>query len=296
MSTQAASASKPADRLGRIGIWSGELRYGDAAQRADAAAELDELGYGAVWIPGGAGGDIFGDVNALLAATRRTTVATGIVNIWRHEPAEAGTWWRGLSAEHQARVMLGLGISHAALIGADYGKPVATMAAYLDKLDTEGVPVERRCIAALGPKMLDLARDRSAGSHPYLTTPDHTATARERLGPDALLAPELGVILETDAAKARETARQALKLYMGLPNYVNNWRRSGFGDDDVTQPSDRLIDALFGWGDLSQIAAKVKDHLDAGANHVCLQVVRGAIRTDPSLPREAWRTLAGALL
>ena len=295
MSTQ-PSSSKPADRLGRIGVWSGELRFGDASQRADAVAELEELGYGAIWFPGGVGGDVFGDLNALLAGTKTATIATGILNIWRHEPAEAGAWWRAQSEANRARTLLGLGVSHGPIIGADYGRPVATMAAYLDKLDTEGVPVERRCIAALGPKMLDLARDRSAGSHPYLTTPDHTATARERLGPDALLAPELGVILETDAAKARETARQALKLYMGLPNYVNNWRRSGFGDDDVTQPSDRLIDALFGWGDLSQIAAKVKDHLDAGANHVCLQVIRGAVRGDPSLPREAWRALAGVLL
>ena len=294
MSTQASSATRPADRLGRIGIWSGELRY--AAARAEAAAELDELGYGAIWFPGGIGGEILADVDGLLAATKRATVATGIINIWKHEPAELGSWWRGHSSAQQGRVMLGLGISHGPLIGEGYGRPVATMRTYLDGLDAQGVPAERRCLAALGPKMLDLSRDRSAGAHPYLTTPEHTAIAREHLGPDALLAPEHGVILETDPGKARGVAREALGLYLRLPNYTNNWRRLGFGDDEIENPSDRLVDALFAWGGLDHIARRVREHLDAGANHVCLQVVRGKVGGDPSLPREAWRELAAALL
>ena len=295
MSTQTSSATKPADRLGPIGIWSGELRYAPAAARAEAAAELDALGYGAIWIPGGIGGEVLADVDGLLAATTRATVATGIINIWKHEPAELGSWWRGHSAEQQGRVMLGLGISHGPLIGDGYGRPVATMRTYLDGLDAQGVPAERRCLAALGPKMLDLSRDRSAGAHPYLTTPEHTAAARERLGPDALLAPEHGVILETDPGKARDVGREALGLYLRLPNYTNNWRRLGFSDEEIENPSDRLVDALFAWGGVDQIARRVREHLDAGANHVCLQVVRGKVGGDPSLPRDAWRELAGLL-
>lgn len=296
MSTLPASNAKAADRLGRIGVWSGDLRFGDAAASQDAAAELEALGYGAIWIPGGAGGDLFADLDRLLGATRRTTVAAGVLNIWKHAPPETGAWWRGLTGEQQARMMLGLGVSHALLIGADYQRPMAVMCAYLDELDAQGLPVEGRCLAALGPKMLDLARDRSAGAHPYLVPPEHTALARARLGPDALLAPELGVILETDPGKAREIARQAIAFYLAMPNYVNNWRRLGFGDDDVVGPSDRLCDALFAWGSMDQIVQRVNDHLAAGANHVCLQVLRDPAGAGDSLPREAWRELAAALL
>ena len=272
------------------------MRFGDAGARADAAAELDELGFGAIWIPGIAGGDLFGDMDVALAATKRTAIASGIVNIWRHEPAEVGAWWRGLSDDHKSRTMLGLGISHALLIGADYKRPVATMSAYLDGLDAEHVPAEARCLAALAPKMLDLSRDRSAGSHPYLVPPEHSAIARERLGPGALLAPEQGVILETDPVKARQIARQAVAIYMPLPNYVNNWRRLGYSEADVTGPSDKLCDALFAWGGLDKIKARIDAHIDAGANHVCLQVLSGAPLGRGELPREAWRELAGALL
>jgi probable F420-dependent oxidoreductase len=285
-----------AQRLGAIGVWSGEFRSGDPSERSEAAAELEALGYGAIWIPGGAGGDVFGDVDLLLAATARAAVGTGIINIWKHEPADLGRWRRGLSPERQARLMLGLGISHGPIIGEAYGKPVATMSAYLDKLDTEGVAADGRCLAALGPKMLDLARDRTAGSHPYLVPVEHTAFARERLGPEALLAPEHGVILEKDPDKARAVAREALSLYLRLPNYTSNWRRFGFSEDEVANPSDRLVDALFAWGDLDQIGRRVRAHLDAGADHVCVQVIRGATGADRSLPRQAWRELAAALL
>jgi probable F420-dependent oxidoreductase len=295
MSTQSSSA-KPAQRLGRIGVWSGELRYGEAAARAEATAELDALGYGTIWIPGGIGGEILADVQALLNAAPRASIATGIINIWKHEPAELGAWWKGLSAAHQARTMLGLGVSHGPLIGADYGKPLATMIAYLDGLDAQGVPAASRCLAALAPKMLDLARDRSAGTHPYLVPPEHTAVARARVGPDALVAPEQGVILETDPAKAREIGRQAIGVYLGLPNYLNNWRRLGYSEEDVTTFSDRLHDAIFAWGTPEQIAARVKAHFDAGADHVCLQVLRGPTGGDNSLPMRQWRELAAALV
>ncbi len=279
-----------------VGVWSGELRYAPLAERAKAAAELEALGFGALWVPGGARGEIMADVDALLAATSAIPIATGILNIWKHTPAEVGAWWQGLGGDRQARVMLGLGVSHSALIGESYGRPLAVMAEYLDGLDAEDVPVERRCLAALGPKMLELSRDRSAGAHPYLVPVEHTAMARERLGPDALLMPEIGVILESNPAAAREIARQALGLYMALPNYVNNWRRMGFSEADVTGPSERLLDALFAWGGLEKIADRVKAHLDASADHVCVQVVRGALSMDAPLPRQAWRDLAGVLL
>lgn len=285
-------------KLGRVGVWSGELRYGGAAEaRAEAAAELEQLGYGAIWIPGGIGGDITGDVSALAAATRTSVIATGIINVWKHEPQEIGAWWKALPPAQQERVLLGLGVSHGPLIGESYGKPLTVMRDYLGKLRAEGVPGSSLCLAALGPKMLELARDQTAGAHPYLTTPAHTAEARRLLGPDAVLAPEQGVVLETDPAKARAICREALKTYLMLPNYVNNWRRLGFTDADFGEGSDRLMDALFAWGGAAQIAARVKAHLDAGADHVCVQVIRGGMSTalDLDASRQAWRELAGDL-
>lgn len=296
--TDAAASARPAARasgLGPIGIWSLELRFGDRGEAHAAAAELDELGYGALWIPGGIGGDVFGDVAGLLTATRRATIATGILNIWKHEPAEAGAWWASRPATDHERTLLGLGVSHGPIIGESYGKPLEVMGRYLDGLDAAGVPKARRCLAALGPKMLDLSRERSAGAHPYLVPPEHTAQARERLGPDALLAPEVGVILETDPDKAREIARHGLANYLRLPNYLNSWRRLGFSEEDI-KGSDRLVDALFAWGDLDKVAARVRQHLDAGADHVCLQVVSAPSAGGIAFPRRAWRELASALL
>jgi probable F420-dependent oxidoreductase len=281
--------------LGRIGIWSSELRYGEPGAQAEAATELDALGFGALWFPGGLGGDVLGPALALLESTRRCTIATGIINIWRTDAREVGTWWRERTLAQKDRLMLGLGVSHGPAI-AEYRRPLEAMSRYLDDLDAEGVPVEKRCIAALGPKMNDLARDRSAGSHPYLATPAHTAAARARLGPGPLLAPEQGVIFESDPARAREIARAALAIYLKLPNYVNNWRRLGFSEDDVRGPSDVLIDALFAWGSLDSMVARTQAHFAAGADHVCLQVVRGASRANPSPPLRDWRELAAALL
>jgi probable F420-dependent oxidoreductase len=298
MTDAAATPARPETRahgLGRIGIWSLELRFGDRSEAREAAAELDQLGYGALWIPGGVGGDVLGDVAGLLEAAPRAAVATGILNIWKHEPAEIGAWWKSRSAADHARTMLGLGVSHGPIIGEAYAKPLEAMGGYLDALDAAGVPKARRCLAALGPKMLELSRDRSAGAHPYLVPPEHTAQARKRLGAEALLAPELGVVLDTDPARARETARQGLANYLRLPNYLNSWRRLGFSEEDV-QGSDRLIDALFAWGSLEAIAARVREHLDAGADHVCLQVVSAPAGPGISFPRQAWRDLAGAVL
>jgi probable F420-dependent oxidoreductase len=281
--------------LGKIGIWAMELRFGDPAATAAAAAELDALGYGAIWMPGGIDDKVLGDVDRLLDATKKAVIGTGIINVWKQPAADVGAWWATQSAERRERTMLGFGISHGPLIGESYGKPIENMAAYLDGLDAAGMGPERRCLAALGPKMLDLSRERTAGAHPYLVTAEHTKQARARLGADALLAPEVGVVLETDPAKAREMARQAVSFYLTLPNYVNNWRRLGYSEEDV-KGSDRLIDDLFQWGEPAKIADGIRAHLDAGADHVCMQVIRG--ETDPAkgLPLKEWEALAKVLL
>lgn len=279
------------------GIWSGELRYGDAAESADAAAELEELGYRALWIPD-VGGDVFGAVERLLAATSSITVATGILNVWMHTAEETAAAWARLSAAHGRRLLLGLGISHAPLIDAGkpgrYRKPLATMAAYLDALDAAEGPVgaDGRVLAALGPKMLELARDRAAGAHTYNVTVEHTATARATLGPSAFVLPELAVVPTTDADEALAVGRGHLEHYLALPNYANNLRRLGFGDEDFAEGgSRRLIDALVAWGDADAIAARVREHRDAGADHVCIQV----LGQPGQFPREQWRALAPAL-
>jgi len=283
--------------LGRLGIWSGELRYGDAAEALDAAAELDELGYGTLWVPGGLGGDVFGAVRAVLGSTRRAAVATGILNIWMHDAAEVAADHAAVAAAWPGRFLLGLGISHALLVDADpsrrYDNPLEVTAAYLDRLDAAPSPVpdSQRVIAALGPRMLDLAGARSAGTHPYLVAPEHTRVARERLGPEALVAPEQGVVLERDPARAREAARAHLSFYLQLPNYTNNFRRIGFGDADLADGgSDRLVDGIVAWGDEDAIMRRVQEHWDAGADHVCLQVLRPPGET--GMPRDAWRALA----
>lgn len=269
------------------GIWSSELRYGDPGDVAEAAAELESWGYTALWIPD-IGGDLFGALDRLRAATSTVTVASGVLNIWRQTAEATNAWWSTVPPADQGRTLLGLGVSHGPIIGEAWARPLAAMRAFLDALD---VPAERRCIAALGPKMLELARDRTAGTHPYLVTPEHTALAREAVGPDALVAPEQGVVLETDADAARAVAREALGGYTALPNYVNNWKRLGYTDDDVSSLSDRLVDALVAWGDADAIAARVAEHRAAGADHVCLQVLQ-APRSP--LPRSTWRALSGA--
>lgn len=285
--------------IGSVGVWSTQLRWGDAGEIADAAAELDELGFGALWFPGGAGGDVFGAAQRLLTATQRAVVATGILNLWMHEPDEVAAQHAQLQATHDGRFLLGLGVSHAALIDRDekrYRRPLARVRSYLDALDAAEprVPERERVLAALGPKMLALAAERTAGAHPYLVTPEHTRRAREVLGDRALLAPEAKVVLERDATRARAIAREHLAIYLDLPNYTRNLARLGFTDEDLSDGgSDRLVDAVVAWGDLDTVAARVREHHDAGANHVCVQVL-GQDRT--SLPRDAWRALAPAVL
>jgi probable F420-dependent oxidoreductase len=286
-------------RLTGTGIWSAPLRYGDAQQAAAHAAELEDLGYTALWIPD-VGGELFGAVANLLGATSTATIATGILNVWMHDAEETAERHAALTAEHGPRFLCGIGISHQPFIdivreAGAYSKPVATMASYLDGLDDAAHPLAApdRVLAALGPKMLELARTRTAGTHPYLVTPELTARARAGIGPDGLVASEQAVVLDTDPTTARATARLHLNTYLALPNYSNNWKRQGFTDDDLADGgSDRLVDALVVWGDEATIAARVQEHRDAGADHVCIQVL-----TDNPMDfsAEEWRALAPAL-
>lgn len=284
------------DRLGGTGIWAFQLRYGDAGQIAELAAELDELGYTALWIPD-VGGDVFDAIELLLRSTTRALAATGILNLWLHTPEETAAAHARLTATYGERWLVGIGVSHEAFINASepgrYRRPLSAMASFLDGLDGADPPLDRttRVLAALGPKMLELARTRAVGAHPYNVTVEHTAEARATLGPDAWLGPEHAVVLTTDAATARRLGRKHLEVYLQLPNYTNNLRRLGFTEEDLSGGgSDRLIDALVAWGDEATIATKVGLHREAGADHVCIQVL-----SDEPLPAEEWRALAGAL-
>jgi probable F420-dependent oxidoreductase len=285
--------------LGHVGIWSRELRCNpDRGARAAAAAELEDLGYSAIFIPD-AGGDVLGDVKHLLAATRRIVLATGILNIWMHDAAHVAAGRAAIEARFGSRFLLGLGSSHAPLVQAalhvPYRRPYSKMEDYLDALDgaVPRVLPAQRMLAALGPRMLLLARARAAAAHPYLVPPEHTAMARQALGPDRVLAPEQAVMLDTDPQRARERARAFVSDYLALPNYVANLRRLGFDDDDfLSGGSGRLIDALVARGDETAIAARVGAHHDAGADHVCIYVFGGSQET---LPLDAWRRLAPVL-
>ena len=283
--------------LDGVGIWSSPLRYGDTGEAAEAAAELDELGYTALWIPD-VGGPVLDSVENLLGATQNAVVATGILNMWMHEPHDVAAAHARLTEQHGARFLLGLGISHAPLIDAQeagrYKKPLATTKAFLDGLDDapQPVPSDARVLAALGPKMLQLSADRTAGAHPYLVTPDHTTIARETLGDGPLLAPEQTAIIAADRDEARAVGTKWLTGYLAMPNYANNLRRLGFSEDDLTSVSDRLFDALIVWGDETAILNRIDEHRAAGADHVCVQVLQADHR---GFPREQWRRLAAAL-
>jgi probable F420-dependent oxidoreductase len=273
--------------LGRIGVWSRGLRYNpDRAAAADAVAELEALGYGAAWLPD-TGGDVLGDVRAVLDTTSSIAVATGILNIWMHEPAYVAGGSAALHRDHPGRFVLGLGASHGPIVGERYERPLSAMREYLDALDGLQLGPDRRVLAALGPRMLALARDRAAGAHPYLVTPEHTRRAREALGPDRALAVEQSV----DRGGGVDQARAFVADYLRLPNYVANLRRLGYGEEDL-RGSDRLARDLVAFGDDEAIAARVRAHFDAGADHVCVQV----IGVGDDLPLEHWRALAPALI
>jgi probable F420-dependent oxidoreductase len=282
--------------LAGVGIWSSQLHYGDPAEIADAAAELDELGFTALWIPD-VSGSVLDAVGRLLVATTRTVIATGILNLWMHSAGDVAESFAALTAEHGDRFLLGIGVSHAPLIDAGqpgrYRKPLAATASFLDGLDAapRPVPAEARVLAALGPKMLALSATRARGAHPYLVTPDHTASARSVLGQGPLLLPEQTAILTDDADEARRIGTNYLRAYLALPNYANTLLRSGFSEDDLAQVSDRLFNAIIAWGDEGAIMRRVAEHRAAGADHVCVQV----LTADPrEFPREQWRRIAAA--
>lgn len=287
--------------LGRVGVWAPlRLWQRGGAARGETAAELEELGYGAIWV--GNGDATFMVAAALLDATRRIVVATGIVNIKAHPAEAAAAWHAEATARHPGRALLGLGGGWGRVNG---GRPGETwrdrMAGYLDSLDAWSVPVPRRSrvLAANGPRMLALARERGAGAHPFLVTPEHTQQARALLGRGPLLAPEQKVVLESAPSRARSIARRNLAFYLDKPNYVSVLRRLGFSDDDLAAGgSDRLVDALVAWGDEAAIARRIGAHYEAGADHVALQVLSDPtdpVTTDGALPRAAYRRLAEAM-
>ena len=278
-------------------MWSREFRNEDPAQAGplrDAAAELEELGFGAVWIGGSPDVTV---AEPVLAATNRLVVATGILNIWQHPASGTAAKTASLLDRHADRFVLGLGVSHEVLV-PQYAKPYSTMVAYLDELDTATppVPATHRVLAALGPKMLRLSAARAAGAHPYMVPLPHTVEARRLLGAGPLLAPEINVVLETDPDRARHAARRHARPYLErMPNYTNNLRRYGFTDDDIRDGgSDRLIDALYLWGDEARIRDRAVEHYDAGADHLAIQVVRAD--PDPNPPMPEYRRLAAALI
>lgn len=291
--------------IGRIGIWAGVLDAHPTRDVQVACRELEAMGYPTLWIPEAVGRDPFVAAGTLLAATERLRLATGIANIYARDPMTTVACQRTLAEAYPGRFLLGLGVSHHHLVERlrkhDYSKPLSYMQEYLRAMDAAMFaavgPAEDpgRVIAALGPRMLETAAAQASGAHPYLTTPEHTARARATMGPDALLAPEQMVVLETDADAARAIARQGLAVYLRAPNYQRNLRTLGFDDADWADPkaaSDRLVDGLVAWGSTAAVRDRVAEHHAAGADHVCVQV----LRADLTIPVAEWRELAGALL
>lgn len=257
---------KPAQ--GRFGVWTG------APVSPEQAVEIEKLGYGTVWVGASPAADL-AFVEPILEKTETLQVATGIVNIWTADADEVSESYHRIEKAFPGRFLLGVGVGHPEHT-QEYTKPYEALVDYLDKLDAKKVPTSRRVLAALGPKVLQLAAQRSAGAHPYLTTPVHTGQARELLGPTVFIAPEHKVVLTNDADKAREIGRATVDFYLGLSNYVNNWKRLGFTDEDLVRPgSDRFIDAVVAYGSPEQIAARLSEHLAAGADHVAIQVLGG---------------------
>jgi probable F420-dependent oxidoreductase len=290
--------------IGPVGIWTRQFEDQPAAEAQAAAAELDELGYSAIWFGEAIGREPFANAGLLLAATKRITIATGIANIYARDPITMAAGQKTLAEAYPGRFLLGLGVSHIPLVeemrGHRYEKPIPAMRAYLDGMDKapyRAVPPPQkplRVLAALGPKMLQLAAERTDGAHPYNTNPEHTAQAREIMGRGPLLCPEQAVVLETDPGKAREIGRAFLKFYLTLPNYTNNFLRLGFTEADLQDGgTDRLIDSMIAWGDLEAIRSRIRAHHTAGADHVCIQVLT---RDPRALPLAEWRELATALL
>jgi probable F420-dependent oxidoreductase len=269
--------------LGTLGVWTTYSRIG-AEHAGEAARLVEQLGYGTFWL---GGSPRLTDVRPLLEATERIVVGTGIVNVWAYEPQQLAAEYDALERDFPGRLLVGIGIGHPEAT-SDYARPLTAMRTFLGGLDA--VPRDRRCLAALAPKMLTLAAERSLGAIPYFVPVEHTRAARERLGPGPLLAPELGFVLDSDAERAREKARAFARTYLGLSNYVDNLLRHGFTEEDVANGgSDRLIDAVIPHGTADEIASVVRAHLDAGADHVALQAIG-----EEGIPHVGWSGVAPA--
>jgi probable F420-dependent oxidoreductase len=289
--------------LPAVGLWTGALEVIPAARARDLAAELEGLGYGALWVPELAGRDPFVHLSMLLSATERLIGATGIASIWARDAIATSSATKTLTEAYPERVLIGLGVSHQIVVdgmrGHQYRKPLAAMREYLDGLEAAPYTAQRPTtpvryvLAALRPKMLELAGERTDGAHPYFVTPEHTAQARHALGAEPLLCPEQAVLLETDPVKAREVGRRYTAAYLALPNYLNNIRDLGFDESELADGgSDAFVDALVAWGDVETVAARVQAHLDAGADHVAVQALP---RRKREVPEEQWRELAAPL-
>ena len=291
-------------RLGRVGVWSFALQRLTAADAGAAMQEFERLGFSSVWMPESVGSkDVMAHAALLLGASDRAIVAPGIASIYARDPMAMAGGAKALAEAYPGRFVLGIGVSHAPSVklrGGDYGKPIETMTAYLDAMDaasyagpepSEPVPL---VLAALGPRMLELAASRTDGAHPYFVPVEHTPIARAALGPEPCLAVEQTAVLSTDPAEARRIGRAFARHYLALPNYANNLRRLGWSDEDIANDgSDRMIDAVIAWGDVDAIVSRVKAHLDAGADHVCVQL-RVDSSADPALA--GYAELASALL
>lgn len=290
--------------LGTVGVWSFALDAQTAAEERDVVAEIESLGYGAIWFPESVESrEVFSHAAWILSSTERVVVASGIANIWARDPVAMANGWRMLTDAHPGRFLLGLGVSHAPSVarrGGTYERPFAAMRAYLDAMDRasssapEPDAYPRMVLAALGPRMLGLASERALGAHPYFVPVEHTAFARQRLGPGPVLAVEQAAVLESDPSEARRIARMFAADYLRSANYANNLKRMGWTDADIARDgTDALVDAVVAWGDVDRIALRVRQHLDAGADHVCVQVV-AEDENDPCV--EQLRKLAPALL
>lgn len=271
------------ESLGKLGLWTFQLDMKPMREAQQYAAQIEELGFRAVWVPEAVGREPFASTSLLLSATERLIMATGIASLHARSAMTMQAGWKTVTEAFPDRFLLGIGVSHQPAVegfhGANYGKPYTNMVNYLDAMDrglyfaAPPTTPPARCLAALGPKMLKLAAERTLGAHPYFVPVEHTPIARAALGPDALLAPEQAVVFSTDATEARAVARGFMKTYLGLPNYTNNLRRLGWSEEDIAGPSDRLVDAIVAWGTLDDIHARIKAHLDGGADHVCVQVL-----------------------
>ena len=292
--------------LGRVGIWTSALDLQPMSKAKEAVIELEELGFGCVWVPEAVTREPFASCGVLLEATKKITMATGIASMYARSAATMNAGWQTLTESFGNRFLLGIGASHQHLVEkvhkTSYDKPYSTMVEYLTAMDNglffgaAPTVAPRRVLAALGPKMLKLSAQMGIGAHPYFVPVEHTSFARQILGPDALLAPEVAVVFDTNPQTARETARKFMLTYNRLPNYANNLLRLGWKQEDIAgpdkMPSDAMVDAIVAWGTLETIMGRIKAHLDAGASHVSVQVLDA---DQLALPMRQWRELATVL-